>query len=445
MVSKMEQNRSKFQSVLDEAIASTETVTKMVGDLIHFPTENPPVRDYEIQKYLRDFLRSSGLKVDLHNPGTTNAVALTSYYGEDNSKNGGNTLILYGHADVVPAGEKDRWKFPPFGGKRVGDRIYGRGASDMKAGLAAAVLSLKMLSGHDVKIPGKVELISVLDEENWHPTPVGWNTSDWLIQTGKLIGKACIMGEPTSISKICVGERGDYWVKLKVRAEPRHGSTPIYEENACVALFEILDKIHDTIENAAVNPLKEARTLINKSASQIAQELNKVKSEKLKKEVSEILKKYSMNVGVVSGGTMINSVPENCEALIAFCVPLGGTKEELHSKITKVLKSKKCHGVELELELQNQSQSNPSFTSPDSKLVRTLSDAARSTIGMAPSVYVTQGTSDANVFRKHGIDTCSYGPGTWNRIHGYDESVSIKDTISTLVVYLKTIANYFHI
>ena len=138
---------------------------------------------------------------------------------------------------------------------------------------------------------------------------------------------------------------------------------------------------------------------------------------------------------------MINNVPENCEVLIAFCVPLGATREKLHAKITKVLKKKEYHDVELEL--QNQSQSNPTFTSQDSKVVCAVSDAAKSTIGVVPSVYVTQGTSDANVFRKHGIDTCFYGPGTWDRIHGYDESVSIKDTVSSLVVYLKAIANYF--
>jgi succinyl-diaminopimelate desuccinylase len=431
----------KFQSVLDEACSSADTVAKMIVDLIRSDTENPPVKDYEIQKFLRDSLSSNGLKVELHDPGKSNAVALTSHFGEDDSRDGRNTLILYGHADVVPSGERERWKFPPFEGARVDDRIYGRGASDMKSGLAAAVLALKILSNKDVRLPGKVELVSVLDEENWHPTPLGWNTSDWLIRTGKLTGKSCLMGEPSGLSRICVGERGDYWIKLKVSAEPRHGSTPVYEENACVTLFELIDEIHELIEQFQVKPPREVRALINKSTRLIAHEMGKARTPKLTREMSRILKKYSMNVGMVSGGTMINNVPESCEALIAFCVPLGATKEKLHQKIMMLLKKGRYQNVKLEL--KNESQSNPSFTSLTSKIVRTVSNATEEEIGIRPSLYVTQGTSDANIFRSHGIDTCFYGPGSWERIHGYDEFVSVKDTTSALTVYLKAIEKFF--
>jgi acetylornithine deacetylase/succinyl-diaminopimelate desuccinylase-like protein len=91
-----------------------------------------------------------------------------------------------------------------------------------------------------------------------------------------------------------------------------------------------------------------------------------------------------------------------------------------------------------------ESQSNPSFTRPDSAIVRSLSESvSKIAKGIpAPLTFLTQGTSDANIYGMHSIDTCLYGPGTFKNIHGYDESVSIADTIFTTQAYLQTVVEY---
>jgi len=409
---------------------SEKELIKLVVDLVRFESENPPVKDYEIQLFIRDFLREAGAKTELHDPGD-NAWALTSSFGE-----GKDGLILYGHADVVPAGNPSKWIYPPFSGVIIGDRIYGRGTSDMKAGLAAELFVYKLLYQNDVKLPGKLEFVSVLDEENWHKTPIGWNTSDWLLSTGKLTGRACIMGEQSGIKKICIGERGDYWVKLTCFAQPRHGSAPVYDDNACVKLFRAIERIHDAIKDLKVEPPKEIKNVVYESPKHIAEDLKGTGVELSFDELLQILVKPTMNVGVFRGGEMINIVPDSCEAQIAFCVPLGMKRQELH----EIVKSKIG---DVSLELLGESQSDPSYTSPSAKIVQVLKQSAQSVLGETPALYVTQGTSDANVFRKHGIDTVFYGPGDFANTHAFNESVSIKAVTAIAQVYLKTVFEYF--
>jgi len=124
-----------LDKALNELKNSEKELVRLVVDLIRFKSENPPVEDYDIQLYIRDFLNQAGLGCELHDPGDK-AWALTSSFGD-----GSDGFIFYGHADVVPAGDPSRWVHSPFSGEVVGDRIHGRGASDMKAGLAAELFA----------------------------------------------------------------------------------------------------------------------------------------------------------------------------------------------------------------------------------------------------------------------------------------------------------------
>jgi succinyl-diaminopimelate desuccinylase len=403
-----------------------EQIAKSLSELVQFKTENP-VNDYDIQLYLREKLEDSGLKVQMHNPGSK-AIALSSSFGR-----GRKGLILYGHVDVVPAGDEKKWRYPPFSGKRVGDRIYGRGAADMKAGVTALLHAYKLLYESEIELGGKLEFVSVLDEENWHKTPIGKGTSDWLLATHRLTGEACIMGEPSGTSNICIGERGDLWIKLTSRGTPGHGSSPVYKENACVKLFKCIDEINRSTRNR-IKPPNEIRSIVNRSYGVIGQS-------------AKLLEHYSMNVGVVRGGPMINIIPEICEAEIAFCIPHGSTWQKLDGNIKKILKKPTYKSITLHPAFPGEPQTNPTYTSPKSSIVKVLRSAAKTIRGSQASLFISESTSDANTFRRRGVETCVYGPNATQpeRIHGYNESASIKDTILALKVYLLTVADYLGI
>ena len=420
-------SQAKLRELLTRTNGKQKQIAKCLSDLVQFRSENPPVDNYDVQLYIRDELKASGLNVSLHHP-RDKAVALTSSFGS-----GRKGLILYGHVDVVPAGDKSKWRSPPYSGKIVGRRIYGRGAADMKAGVTALLYAYKLLYESEIELPGKLEFVTVLDEENWHPTPIGLGTSDWLLATGRLTGRACIMGEPSGISNICIGERGDLWVKLTSKGKAAHGSTATHDENAFVRLFKCIDEINQATKKR-IAPPKDIRQIVNGSYKVIGESPR-----------TELLEHYSMNVGVVSGGVMINIVPQMCEAEVAFCIPLGATWQELDRKIQGILRKQYYKNITIDPTFPSGAQSNPTYTSPNSHLVKTLSHATRQILGKSAAVCVTQGTSDANVFRRHGVDTCFYGPGALEDAHSYNESVNIGEILTSLKVYLRFVGDFFRI
>jgi len=429
-----------MKTKLDYSVSTVPNAGKelgaMISKLLQFKSENPPVEDYDVQLFIKEELEKVGLKVKLHHP-SDKAVALTSSFGGDEPG-----LIFYGHTDVVPAGDRKGWRYPPYSGRILNGKVFGRGASDMKAALAAELFAFRLLFESEVELPGRLEFVSVLDEENWHRTPIGHGTSDWLLSTGELTGKSCVMGEPGGISRICIGERGDYWVKLRSIGKPRHGSAPVYDENPCVKLFKCLDEIRECIKEK-VTPPQEVKHLIKPSSVFLRDALSSSGIGDYET-ARDLLTHYSMNVGRVTGGTMINVVPEDCEAEVAFCIPLGATRRELDGKTKRILKEPQYSNVNLEY-LGESDAAGPSYTSPKSHLVKSLSHSASQVLGKPVPLYLTQGTSDANVFRSHGVDTCFYGPGTYEGAHGYNESVSIRDTLTALKVYLRLIGNFFGI
>jgi len=390
-----------------------------------------------VQMFLKDYLEGLGLRVETHSAG--GVCALTSSIGGGRGHSGGGGgLILYSHCDVVPPGRLDGWVYPPFEGRVVGGRVYGRGSADMLGGLAAEVLAYSVLTRCEGELAGEVCFVSVPDEEDWRRTPTGWGFSDWLLRSGRLSGGGCIMGEPSGLGGICVGERGDYWVTLKVKGDAGHGSLGFYDDNVFVRLFRALEDVHRGVCGGVVRPQSaEVARLLEDSYPVLAEELG-VPLEELRS--SGILERPSMNVGRLRGGVMVNVLPDECEAEVAFCVPLGMTWRELHKRVLDVLSSSGHPGVEASV--VEGSQSDPSYTPLGSGIVGSLVGAVEDTLGVPPRVYVTQATSDANVFRAHGIPTCLYGPGHMGVAHGFNEWVDMDDVVRAAQVYVRTILRY---
>jgi succinyl-diaminopimelate desuccinylase len=224
--------------------------------------------------------------------------------------------------------------------------------------------------------------------------------------------------------------------------KPRHGSAPVYDENPCIRLFKCLDEIHESVKQK-VTPPEEVKHLIEPSSA-FLRDAFRTSGIDDHEAARTLLTHFSMNVGSVTGGTMINIVPEDCEAEVAFCIPLGATRRELDRKIKRILRQPQYRNVDLEY-IAESDVAGPSYTSADSHLVKSLTHSASQVLGNPAPLYLTQGTSDANVFRSHGVDTCFYGPGTYEGAHGFNESVSIQDSLTALKVYLTLVGTFFGI
>ena len=209
--------------------------------------------------------------------------------------------------DVVPAGERSKWDFDPYSGERRGGKILGRGAADMKGGIAGILGAFSAFSKIAEYVNGSVALVLVPDEETG-----GQNGTEWLLETGKLSGSACIICEPASLEYSSIGEKGACWLRLIVHGKPAHGSWPMIGKNAIEQFASLMPHLHQIEKEAARIP-DELQSVIEESKRfyrKFFQESNSISSEmgdpadlfKLLDSLSGALDHPTMNLGLLDGG-----------------------------------------------------------------------------------------------------------------------------------------------
>src|SRR5436190_12148741 len=220
--------------LFDEAVA-------LACDLIRIPTVNPPGARYDdCARLLGDRLASFGYSIEYHvadgRPEHSPAHPRVNVVATMPGAEPGPTIHLNGHLDVVPPGE--RWTVEPFGGLVRDGYIWGRGAADMKAGLAAAVFACEAIRRAGVRVRGTVEISGTVDEESGGLAGVGWLASHGRIASGRT--DAVIIPEPLGVDRICAGHRGVYWFEIETRGRIAHGSMPFQGVSAIDHMSAIL-------------------------------------------------------------------------------------------------------------------------------------------------------------------------------------------------------------
>lgn len=237
-------------------------VVALTQRLVRFDTRNPPGGEGACADYLADLLESAGFRVTAHPlaAGRPNLIVQAHDACDD------RPLCLSGHLDTVPLGET-AWVMDPLAGSIVGGRLYGRGSSDMKAGVAAMVAAA-CLVGPDPRFC----LVLSAGEEN------GCQGVRYLAEQGLLpeaLG-ALVVGEPTANEPL-VGHKGVLWLEVVFTGRTAHGSAPELGENAIHKAARLVEALQRIDLDADVHPVLGAPTL---------------------------------NVGTIRGGMNINSVPD---------------------------------------------------------------------------------------------------------------------------------------
>src|SRR4030065_794777 len=258
--------------------------------LVQTSTENPPGNEKVAAQFLKPLLSQMGFKIKtvLSPKGRSNLIA------EKRWGKGGRTLIFNGHLDVVPAGDPSQWKYPPFQGKLSKGRIYGRGASDMKSGIASFIHALSMIDRSKIHLhQGAVILHLVSDEESHGRQGMGF-----LTQKGGIHGDATLVGEPTDLHPV-IAQKGALWLKISTLGKSAHSARPHLGVNAIEKMMKLIHQIN----------------LIS-----------------LEKE-HPLLGKPTLNVGTIRGGTQINLVPDCCEIELDRRILPSEKKEEIVKEI----------------------------------------------------------------------------------------------------------------
>jgi acetylornithine deacetylase/succinyl-diaminopimelate desuccinylase-like protein len=310
----------------------------------------------------------------------------------------GRLLYLHGHYDVVPG--FSRSQFEP----RVEDgRLVGRGASDMKGGLAAIVHAARPAA----ESGARVRLVIVPDEETG-----GRLGAERLGALGRLDASAAgaIVAEPTwgTIWHAC---RGAFTLRVRVRGRPAHVGLHYEGVNAYASAVDVTRTL---LEHERV--LRERRSALAFSSSH-----------------PRAPESIMLLGGLSGGGTNFNIVPAEFSFTVDRRPNADEDYQEAKVELLALLGSARERGLELDWEVL---QDAPSAVTPaESDFVRTVAAAATAVTGAPPSLTCCPGVLEIRVYRRLGIPAVAFGPGLIERMHGPDEDVPIANLVAAAAIY----------
>jgi succinyl-diaminopimelate desuccinylase len=400
-----------------------DQLIKLCSDLIAVSSENPPGNMEEITTFICNYLKKYNIKYEILRPvpERPNIVARIG-------KPGGKSLILNGHSDVVPAGDRTKWNFDPFSGKVENGKILGRGTSDMKGGIAGILFAVAMIIKEKIDLEGEIIMTIVPDEEI-----SGDKGTKWLIETYGLRADACLVAEPTDINNCEIGQRGTLWLKLTATGTSAHGSLcPYVGDNAITKLMKVIEKL-DELKNLPASYPESIKPVMEDSKKMAAVKLNKPGAE-------NVLDHITINVGTIKGGIKTNVVPDFAQAEIDIRLPIGINTAMVIEKLDAIIKNLGLDGVSYE----HPWRSEPNYTDVNAPIVETLAQNFQEICGQQLARTYQWASSDARYFRYAGISTMQYGPSNTEGIHTYNETVDVKDLITAAKVYVGTIIEFLN-
>jgi succinyl-diaminopimelate desuccinylase len=372
-----------------------QDVIPILQKLINIKTENPPGFTIEAINYLVDYFGNLGISCKVQEYGEKRANIIAEYGDAE------KTIILTGHLDTVPAGDESKWKFPPFSGIEEDGKIFGRGSTDMKGAIAAYVAVLALLKQEDVKLNKKIIFLGTSDEE--------LNMDGSLFAKNMGIMEGCefvVIGEPTEL-KIGIAEKGTLWIKVKIEGKSAHGSTPHLGISAIEAAALLIPKLKEVV------PIFE----------------------------HEILGKSTLNIGKISGGTVVNVVPELCEMECDFRLVADGLRSEIKEKIATVV-DKFNQEQEAEVTFEIAHELPAIEMKGESNFLEDLKKRAQKA-GVQEIIGVNYGTDGAMLVPDYGTPFVIMGPGKLDQLHVTDEYTEKEEVMEYAnIIYNALIDNF---
>ena len=213
---------------------SRATIRELIATLVQIETENPPGNERACSEFILNWFDDHDIDADTIIEPDPDRPQVGVRIGDDEP-----TLVLNGHIDVVPAGDRDNWSYDPYGGTVDGTRLYGRGSADMKSGVAIGMLATVRLAQaiRDGDLDGSIVFHAAMGEETAEP---GTKT---LLDAG-YDGTYGVVLEPTGM-RTATAEKGLAWYEINVSGEPSHASHPDQGDNAVYNARPILDAIEE--------------------------------------------------------------------------------------------------------------------------------------------------------------------------------------------------------
>jgi succinyl-diaminopimelate desuccinylase len=404
---------SAILSAIDDRRAA---LIGLAQDLIRIPTLNPPGLHYrDICDYLAARLMAQGWTVELIRatgaPGDSDTYPRWNMVARVESGRPGDCVHFNSHHDVVEVGHG--WTRDPFGGALEGDRIYGRGACDMKGGLAASVIAAEAFLAATPDWRGSIEISATADEESG-----GYGGVAYLAERGYFAPEKVqhvIIPEPLHKDRICLGHRGVWWAEVETHGRIAHGSMPFLGDSAIRHMGAVLEEIEHHLY-----PLLAKRT----TAMPV---------------VPPQARQSTLNINSIHGGEP--EPPEGYTGLPAPCVAdrcriildrrflIEEAVDEVKAELRAVLDRVQGRRPGFVYTIRDLFEVQPTQTSRDAPIVRSTAAAIERVLGQVADYVVSPGTYDQKHIDRIGrLKNCvAYGPGLLHLAHQPDEWVGVQD------------------
>ncbi|HXP72768.1 MAG TPA: M20/M25/M40 family metallo-hydrolase [Stellaceae bacterium] len=405
-------HRQRFET---EVRARFGSVAELCAELIRVPSENPPGDTRALATLIEARLATSPAIVVRRAVAKEPAVNLIAKLS---GKRPGRRLIMNGHLDTFPVGNLPGWTVDPFGGIVRGGRLYGRGAADMKAGLAAAVSTALLMAEHRDAFAGELVLTLVGDEE----TGGEFGTRYLLANEPDAIGDAMISGDAGSPDVLRFGEKGQLWIELEARGESHHGAHVHLGDNAIETLMGALERLTGLRDLSC--PIPDAIRQAILAAGPRSELVSGIGE-------TDALQRVTVNIGTIEGGISVNLIPDRAIARADIRFPPGLAVADVSGEIRRLI------GGLRNIRAAVLSSSEPNWTDPAQEIVvRTASNAA-DILGRAPARNMRLGFSDSRFYRYKSVPSVVYGPVPHN-MGGPDEHVTLDDLRAVFYVHAMT-------
>ena len=412
---------ARIDDMRDALIAVTQ-------DLIRIPTLNPPGENYAaICDYLDQRLKASGFETRLIRaegaPGDSDRYPRWNIVARREGTRPGDCVHFNSHTDVVEVGHG--WTCDPFGAELRDGRIYGRGACDMKGGLATSIIAAEAFLAECPDFAGAIEISGTADEESGGYGGVAYLAEQGFFDPARV--QHVIIPEPLNKDRICLGHRGGWWAEIETRGEIAHGSMPFLGDCAVRDMGAVLDAFEETLFPAMAARWTEM-PVVPDGARQSTMNINSIHGGQPEQPAD-----YT--------GLPAHCVPDSCRIVIDRRFLIEENVDGVRAEITDLLDGLKSSRPDFDYELREINRVIPSMTDRDAPIVTTVDAAIRSVMGTEPAYVASPGSYDQKHIDRIGkLKNCiAYGPGVLELAHKPDEWIGVDDMVDSAKVMARTL------
>jgi succinyl-diaminopimelate desuccinylase len=374
-----------------------EDVVGVLRGLVRRPSQNPPGNEKVAAEYISETMEGWGFEPQFVYEPEPERPSVAVVHG---GTVGRPRLVLNGHIDVVPEGDPGGWSVPPFGGVVRDGRVYGRGACDMKGGVAAGMIAAKAVKESGVGLRGDLVLQFAMGEETGEA-----GTRSML--EGGFGGDWGIVLEPSDL-RVMTSVKGLAWYHFHVRGRPTHGSRP----------------------HQGINAIDKASGLIRALQGY---------NEGLGGRVHPLCGRSLCSVTMIRAGTKENVIPESCWLSVDRRMIPGETPEQVDGEIDAIVRGLGAEDPEFACEWRRVML----YESAEIPVDHEIAEAVRKNTEEVTGVYhepagTVASTDQRNFINDAGIPAITWGPG-WGKSHELDEYVEVSQVVDCAKILALTI------